>query len=222
MQKSADRTSPASEVVVVLATAFGFLILTSLAAAVAGRYAAPAPLDDAGAVGLIVYELAALAIVGTYLRSRGWTLRDLHPEVTWGLTGAGFLLYGAALAAWWTVSALFVAVGLVEPEAFRVLDAGRLGLAPMAVLCVVNPVFEETLVVAYVVEALRDRHPPLLAVNVSVSIRLLYHLYQGPAGVIAIVPIGLLFAFVYLKWNRLWPLVFAHALLDAAALASCR
>ncbi len=222
MQRSADRTSPTSEVVVVLATAFGFLILMSLAAAVAGHYTRVETFNDAGVAGLIVYELAALAIVGTYLRSRGWTLRDVNPEISWGLTGAGVLLCVATLVLWWTVSALFAAAGLVRPEASPGVDASGLGLAQLAVLCIVNPVFEETLVVAYVVEALRDRRPPLTAVNVSVSIRLLYHLYQGPAGVIAIVPMGLLYAFVYLKWNRLWPLVFAHGLLDAAALASCR
>jgi len=33
---------------------------------------------------------------------------------------------------------------------------------------------------------------------------------------------GLLFAFVYLRWSRLWPLVLAHGLLDALALAGCR
>ena len=222
MQRSADRTSPAGEVVVVLLTAFGFLVLTSLAAAVGGHYAKVDRFDDAGAAGLIAYELAALSIVGAFLKSRGWTLRDIHPEVTWGLSGAGFLLYAATLALWWTVSSLFTATGLIGPDSYPVVDASGLGVVMLAVFCIVNPIFEETLVVGYVAEALRDRHPPLLAVNVSVSIRLLYHLYQGPAGVIAIVPMGLLFAFVYLRWSRLWPLVLAHGLLDALALAGCR
>jgi hypothetical protein len=33
----------------------------------------------------------------------------------------------------------------------------------------------------------------------------------------AILPIGLLFGFVYWKWRRLWPLFIAHALFDVFA-----
>lgn len=221
MQRSADRTSPAAELAVVMVTAFGFPVLTSLAMAVGGRYAAGLVIDDAGISGLIVYELAALAIVATFLKSRGWTLRDLNPEIRWHLTGAGVVLCLLILASNWIVSSLFTAVGLIDPEGYSV-DASGLGIAPLAALCVVNPVFEETLVVGYLTEALRDRHSPLLAVNLSVSIRLLYHLYQGPAGVISIIPAGLLFAFAYRRLNRLWPLVFAHGLLDAVAVIGCR
>ena len=222
MQRSADRTSPAGEVVVVLVTAFGYLVLMSLAMAAGGRFVTGYKLDNAGAAGLILYELVALAIVGTFLKSRGWTLRDFNPEISWRLTGAGVLLAAAILAANWILAALFMAVGLIGAEAYGSVDAGGLGVALFTALCIVNPVFEETLVVGYVAEALRDRRPPLLAVNLSVSIRLLYHLYQGPAGVIAVVPAGLLFAFAYQRWNRLWPLVFAHSLLDALGILNSR
>lgn len=110
MQRSEDRTSAVGEVVAVLVTAFGYLVLTSLV----------------------------------------------------------------------------MAAGLIGPEAYGVVDASGLGIA------------------------------------LFVSIRLLYHLYQGPAGVIAINPMGLLFAFVYHRWHRLWPLVFAHGLLDALGILNSR
>lgn len=222
MQRSADRTSPVGEVVAVLVTAFGYLVLTSLVMAAGGQFATGYKLDNAGAAGLILYELVALAIVATFLKARGWKLGDFNPGISWRLTGAGVLLAAAILAANWILSLLVMAAGLIGPEAYGVVDASGLGIALFAVFCIVNPVFEETLVVGYVTEALRDRHPPLLALNVSVSIRLLYHLYQGPAGVIAIIPMGLLFAFVYHRWNRLWPLVFAHGLLDALGILSSR
>ena len=52
-----------------------------------------------------------------------------------------------------------------------------------------------------------------VAINVSVVVRLLYHLYQGPIGVLTIVPMGLLYGYLYSRTRQLWPLVVAHVLL---------
>ncbi|MFD1296210.1 CPBP family intramembrane glutamic endopeptidase [Lysobacter gummosus] len=41
-------------------------------------------------------------------------------------------------------------------------------------------------------------------------IRIAYHLYQGSAGVVSIVPMGLAYAWLYARTGRLWPLVLAH------------
>ncbi len=59
-----------------------------------------------------------------------------------------------------------------------------------------------------------------MAVNVSAVIRLSYHLYQGVAGVLAIVPLGLLFGFWFARTRQLWPLIVAHAILDFVAFAA--
>ncbi len=207
---------------VVLLTAFGFPILASVASAAGGRYAGVYTLDNVGVGGLIAYEVAALLVVCTFLKGRGWSLRDIHPEVSWRLTGAGVVLYLLILLASWILFFAFAGLGMVDPEPQRFADAGKLGLAMLAVLCVVNPIFEESLVVGYVTEALRGRRSPLTAVNVSVSVRLLYHLYQGPIGVITVVPAGLLFSLAYLRLNRIWPLVVAHGILDALGIMNCR
>jgi membrane protease YdiL (CAAX protease family) len=47
----------------------------------------------------------------------------------------------------------------------------------------------------------------------SVAIRVLYHLYQGPASA-GIIPIGFVFAYWYARTGRLWPAVIAHGLMD--------
>ena len=60
----------------------------------------------------------------------------------------------------------------------------------------------------------------MTAVNVSTVVRLLYHVYQGPIGVITIVPMGLLFGFVYARTRQLWPLIFAHVLIDIIGLSA--
>jgi CAAX protease family protein len=58
------------------------------------------------------------------------------------------------------------------------------------------------------------------AVNISAAIRLSYHFYQGVAGVLAVVPLGLLFGFWFARTRQLWPLIVAHAILDFAGLAA--
>ena len=59
---------------------------------------------------------------------------------------------------------------------------------------------------------------PWATICVSVALRLLYHLYQGPMGVLGIIPIGLLFAFWFAKMGRLWPVIVAHGLMDLIGL----
>jgi membrane protease YdiL (CAAX protease family) len=83
----------------------------------------------------------------------------------------------------------------------------------------VNPVFEELFVLGYVVQSLRKTFSLTLAVNVSVAIRLSYHLYEGPQAVIPIAIFGLMVTFAYVRLGRLWPIIVAHAILDFLALS---
>ena len=56
--------------------------------------------------------------------------------------------------------------------------------------------------------------------SVSAFVRLLYHTYQGPLAIVTILPLGLIFAAVYLKWRNLWPLVLAHTAFNVAGWAT--
>lgn len=58
------------------------------------------------------------------------------------------------------------------------------------------------------------------AVIVSVTIRVSYHLYQGIPGLLAIIPMGLLFGIWFARTRQLWPLIVAHALFDFVGLAA--
>jgi len=92
--------------------------------------------------------------------------------------------------------------------------------APVSVLIALqNGFLEEVLVVGYLLLRLRqlDLHP-VIAIAVSAVLRGSYHLYQGYGGFVGNVAMGVVFAFVFLRWRRLWPLVLAHALIDIVAL----
>ena len=76
------------------------------------------------------------------------------------------------------------------------------------------PIYEEVLLVGYIIEALKGKKGIVFATNISVLFRFLCHLYQGPMAAINIIPMGLLFAYVYNRWEKLFPLIVAHSILD--------
>jgi len=77
---------------------------------------------------------------------------------------------------------------------------------------------EEVIVVGYLVTRLQQlRVGPAAAVGASAVMRGSYHLYQGFGGFFGNVAMGLLFAFVFVRTRRTWPLVVAHFLLDVGA-----
>ncbi len=75
-----------------------------------------------------------------------------------------------------------IAPSMVETSA-KLLRVGEpLGLGTVAITSLVNSVFEEVFVCAYVISALQEKRGLAVAVNVSVALRVTYHLYQGALG----------------------------------------
>ena len=50
--------------------------------------------------------------------------------------------------------------------------------------------------------------------TLSAAIRFDCHIEQGPISALTILPLGLIFAAVYWRWRRVWPLVVAHGVMD--------
>ena len=204
---------------IVITIAFGPLILESLLYVFLPH--PPAKFSDSQLASLLVYEISILAALLGFLHLRGWTLAQLGLRVTIAdtLIGVALAVVGdlASVAAYW-------AIAVVWPQAADAMASTQIGsqelsLWAVVAVSVVNPIFEETFVCGYVIAALKERPDPWTGINVSVTIRLLYHLYQGAAAAISIVPIGLLLGIWYARTGRLWPLIVAHALWDFLPLA---
>jgi membrane protease YdiL (CAAX protease family) len=104
-----------------------------------------------------------------------------------------FVIPVPPLGHWWTYPVL----------GSRALEAGLL---------------EEIVVVGYLVTRLRQIGvSEIAAIGASALLRGSYHLYQGWGGFLGNVAMGVLFAFVFSRARRTWPLVIAHTLLDIAA-----
>jgi membrane protease YdiL (CAAX protease family) len=166
----------------------------------------------------VAIEGAILLLWLPRLRRRGWTLRRLSvPYAHWDVARGIGLVLGARLAIW----AVWVVVIMVaRPFAMRVSAVqatGTVSWLALLGLAVLNPVFEETLYLGYLANALR-RSSWAAALGASVALRVILHLYQGPPAFVFVLPLGLLFSIYYLRTGRLWPVVVAHIIMDVLPL----
>lgn len=179
----------------------------------------PVRLTDRGLLGTLATEVVLTAVWLPILRRRGWTVGHVtRPYENFDLLRGVSL----ACAAWVSYALAFNIVLAVAPAfarhatEFRV--TGTVSWLTLVCLVMLNPIFEESLYEGYIANALR-RSGWAVALGGSVAVRLALHLYQGPIALLSIVPMGLVFTGYYLRTRRLWPLVAAHMVLDAIALA---
>jgi membrane protease YdiL (CAAX protease family) len=156
-----------------------------------------------------------------FLRIRGWTLEKLGLSVTLRgtLYGIGLLVvtYGMLigiqqLAGW------LLPLDMKAAEARYPTPAADLNMNLVFLVSTVNGIFEEVFVAGYIITALTPVRGAWTGINVSTGVRLLYHLYQGPIGILTVVPLGLLFGYVYSRTRLLWALILAHILIDIIGL----
>jgi membrane protease YdiL (CAAX protease family) len=210
--------SPRAEFALVLIGAFGIFLPSNLMAFLSGAWASRRSpiIDNAHLQQVLIVELGILILGVLFLRARDWNLEriGLRPSVRDSLVGVGL-----NIASYLGYAALFLLMvnlwpAIVHPVSATNLVAKGIDLPLILAVSLVNPLFEEGFLCGYVMTVLKARRGVLTAINVSVAIRLFYHLYQGPLGVLSITPLGLIFAYWYARTGRLWPLVVAHSLAD--------
>jgi membrane protease YdiL (CAAX protease family) len=213
LQRLIESMSPRAEFTFVILGAFGMFVLSSVTTAFSADL--PPAISDEALLGLVIYELFLLVIIGTFLALRGWRGSDLGMGASLNDVGIGCLLAAGSYAGYIVAGVIY---GLFLPIENDVTIDATLQPLTVGLLSLVNGFFEELFVCAYLINAVRKRRSAIFAINVSVAIRLAYHLYQGPMAVASIVPIGLIFGYWFARTGRLWPLVVAHALMDFLAL----
>lgn len=194
-----------------------------LSSRTAGEGGGATAFGDSHMYGLVLFQLILTPALLTVLYVGGWRLRDLHIRPSIAGTIVGAVIFAGMWLGNWMFSAL---MELILPalrsvsemwQDYRPADAPT--LLSITLVSLVNPVFEEVFVCGYVIESLRRRFGTTSAVNTSVVIRAVYHLYQGIALQPFHIAYGLVQGYVYARYGRLWPLFVSHALLDFVALA---
>ena len=212
IRKLSDRT----EFIVVTAIAFSWVTMSSLSILLSG--VRRIELTTAAVLRSILIEVLILAAVIAILRIRGWTARRLGLEFSWKVALAGIPLFVIYLLVYSIAVTLVV---MVFPAARTVWVFSVIPRAPFALILlfiILNSVFEELLVTAYVIESFA-RDGAALAITVSTLFRFGYHLYQGPLASLSIIPLGLLFGAMYWQRRNVWPLMVAHTLSNVVVFA---
>jgi uncharacterized protein len=212
------RLSPPAEAALVVSITFGYFVIGSIVA-VFNPPTSP-HLSNAHFLNLLLLEPALAGVALFVLRTQG-NLSSYGLTPTWKGAAEGLALgivtYAVYVLTYLAVYPFFPAA--LQPR-HNELVAPDLIFGLVMAISIVNPLFEEFFVSGYLITTLKQWKDPWFAINVSVTVRLLYHLYQGPPGVVAIIPLGFVFAQWYNRTGRLWPLVIAHALFDFAGLSA--
>lgn len=216
MRDEIRRLSPRSEFFFVVAVSFGFFIIVSIYTLL--RRVQRFDMTTGRAVRGIAIEMVILGVVVAFLHMRRYDFAALGLRFSFGAFFAGVPVFVLAILAYWFT--YFVAIVVYAPV--RDLQPPRMAAtAPFAlliVLIVVNSLFEESLVNAYIINAL-SHEGASVAITTSTLIRFLYHLYQGPVSSLSILPIGLIFGAVYWRWRNLWPVMVAHTIMNLLSFA---
>ena len=212
----------APEFVLIVLLAFGLFSVASVRALfgpLTGR--AALLFDDHRVWTLMIYQLSVAPVIMYILWERGWKWADFSVRISprgvlqgLGLAIGAFTLSKAALMLSASVATASVPAGALPVP----VATGAFAMGGMLAASIVKAVFEEVLVCGYVVQSLRGKFGIALAVNASIALRMSFHLYQGPTAFLSFAVFGLLFTFFYIRTGRLWPLIVAHALLEAVQL----
>jgi membrane protease YdiL (CAAX protease family) len=215
------------EFLIVISWAFGLSIFQSIISmGTGGQVSAPnsgaVVFDNPALLNIVISELLRAAFLVWFLHVRGWTLEKVGLAVSWRGTGMGWLLllgtYVLAMSAQALASLALPAEMQAAAARYPTADP-NLSLQLVFVVSTVNGIFEESFVAGYIITVMREARGVWVAINVSTVVRLLYHLYQGPLAVLTIVPMGILYGYFYARTRQLWPLIFAHVLVDIIGLS---
>jgi CAAX protease family protein len=222
------------EIGVVLAVSFGlsaytaFLeLIEAVLLGLAGRRVAlnprrsPFDLIDLGLNLAVVFQLVAWGSLAVYLLWRsgfgpakiGLGRIRWRPDVLGGLGLAA--LIGIPGLGLYAAARLLGLSAHVEPA--ELYDTWW-RIPVLIITAFANGWAEEVIVVAFLMTRLRQlRVNPVAVLLASSLLRGAYHLYQGFSAGLGNVVMGLVFAYVWRRTGRLWPLIIAHGIIDTIA-----
>jgi membrane protease YdiL (CAAX protease family) len=180
-------------------------------------------ISDAQIASTIAIELILASIIVPYLRKRGWRPGDIagSPAPVDILRG-----FGVLLSLYLTIFVVFVTLRVADSAFIATLGIHRITgtLSPSIAIigAIINPIFEEFLWLGYAIPALGSRYGLRTAVAGSIVLRVAVHSYQGNLALLTILPTGILFTWYFVRTGRLWPIIVAHAMVDAFAFAVLR
>ncbi|MDA9913176.1 CPBP family intramembrane metalloprotease [Candidatus Nanopelagicales bacterium] len=177
-------------------------------------------LDLAYQLAGIVLPLGAVLLVAYLLHASGESLASLGVDFTQPRLDLlrGLLLAAGVGAAGLIFYLVTVRAGLNVQVATTNLDGNWYDIPILLLRAAEAGVLEEVVVLGYFIRRLRQigLNAPT-AIGISALLRGTYHLYQGLGGFVGNIAMGVLFGWLFLRWQRVMPMIIAHFLIDAVA-----
>jgi uncharacterized protein len=214
MKQFVQALSGRAEFLIVVLGSLGLTLLSNLQLVLDPAIAEQLPpFNNEILISNLVYELFVLLWLSAFMKARGWTLERLGFSMSLRDTALGLLLAIMVFCAVWLIEHTLGSAAPAMLESARRFDrvSGELDLWAMLLASVVDAVFEELFVCAYVISALKEKRKAAFALNVSIALRVGCHMYQGVYGVLIGGAWGVVFGYWYLKSGRIWPVLVAHA-----------
>ena len=201
------RLSPRAELIVINLICFGPFVFLSARDALRGETILL--YDDRRLYTFALIEIVCGTAAILILRARGWKLRDFGLGFSMPLTIAGLILFLVTNVFLASMYQLLKLVTHLDP-ATMTTPVVKTTWPAVLLMMLIDSLYEETFEVAYNVRA-TEANGAAFGVTLSALVRLACHLYQGPVAPVTILPLGIIFALVYWRWKRVWPLAVAHA-----------
>jgi uncharacterized protein len=214
MKQFVQALSGRAEFLIVVLGSLGLTLLSNLQLVLDPAIAEQLPpFNNEILISNLVYELFVLLWLSAFMKARGWTLERLGFSMSLRDTALGLLLAIMVFCAVWLIEHTLGSAAPAMLESARRFDrvSGELDLWAMLLASVVDAVFEELFVCAYVISALKEKRKAAFALNVSIALRVGCHMYQGVYGVLIGGAWGVVFGYWYLRSGRIWPVLVAHA-----------
>jgi uncharacterized protein len=168
--------------------------------------------SDGGLLVTMVIEVVCATAALYFLQSRNYAVSTLYPEPKIKDAGIGIALYIIFYIVHWIFIAPLYSSQPVQPIQ-QMLSKATVTLEVVVPLAVVNGAYEEVFLLGFLLRGLRS-YGASTAVGISLLVRVLYHLYQGPVGALTILIYGALLSVYYVRFGKLFPVVFCHILSD--------
>jgi membrane protease YdiL (CAAX protease family) len=217
-----------AEVVIIILISLGYFIYSSAKLLFFNNFSQPITYLNKDLIFLIGYEIGIIVFVILFLKWRGKFIKDYGFSFSLDKLTYGFILFVSCYIVYLVLYFLFFdfVINLKEIFArFSFSSPASINLSPginpfiLIIFSLINPVFEEFLLVGYVITSMRKKTGLFYCVAISVILRLLLHIYQGPIILISILPMGVIFAVYFWYKRSLLPLIIAHAIIDILGLS---
>lgn len=203
-----------SEAIGIVFVCFGWFIGLSLMAIANWRPDYVRWGTDMEFYGMMASELVLGAMAIVLLWGRHYPLHMLYPRPSWrGMLDAALLAAGA-FALYKLFKVLMPAYAILPTAETR--DATRTSWSSTVAYMIVNGSYQEIFLLAYLMRGLR-RYGTSTALGIMLLVRMLYHAFLGPAGVVPVMADGLLFGLYFQRKGQLFPVVLAHIAVDLLA-----